>query len=71
MNSERTLRKYVKSTFNLDVVDVVYTSSFTAEVHMIDGVIKLLALNNTITVFIDNREFQTLELVNDGFKVVF
>lgn len=71
MNSEKTLRKYIRETFDLDEVEVVYKASFIAEVHMIDGVVKLLALNNTITVYIDDKEYQTLELADNGFKLIF
>ena len=32
---------------------------------MIDGVIHLLALNNVITVYIDGKEYQSLEYYGD------
>lgn len=68
MNSKRTLEKYIDYTFDRSV-KVNYSSSITAEVILNDGVIKLLALNDMITVYIDNKEYQTLQLVGDYFYV--
>lgn len=64
MKSNETLRKYIEVTFNKSVT-VDYTSSFTADVIFPDGVISLLALNTTITVYIDGEEYQTLEYIGD------
>ena len=68
MNSKRTLEKYIAYTFD-KIVKVNYSSSITAEITLNDGVIKLLALNDMITVYINNKEYQTLQLVGDYFYV--
>lgn len=69
MKSYETLKKYIEYTF-ADCVKVDFTSSFTASVLLPDGVIKLLALGDNITVFIDDKEIQTLALMDDKFYVV-
>ena len=66
MNSKKTLEKYIEYTFDKDL-EVVYTSSITAEVKLKDGVVKLLALNDLIVLYINDVEYQTLELVGDVF----
>lgn len=66
MNSKKTLEKYIEYTFDKDL-EVVYTSSITAEVKLKDGVVKLLALNDLIVLYIDDVEYQILELVGDVF----
>ena len=68
MNSKRTLEKYIDYTFDRSV-KVNYSSSITAEITLKDGVIKLLALNDMITVYIGDKEYQTLQLVGDYFYV--
>lgn len=64
MKSNETLKKYIEVTFDKSV-NVEYTSNFTADIKMIDGVIHLLALNNVITVYIDGKEYQSLEYYGD------
>ncbi len=66
MNSKKTLEKYIEYTFDKDL-EVVYTTSITAEVKLKDGVVKLLALNDLIVLYINDVEYQTLELVGDVF----
>lgn len=69
MKSYETLKKYINYTFADDVI-VDYTSLFTASIVLSDGVIKLLALGDNITVFINDKEIQTLALMDDKFYVV-
>lgn len=66
MKSEDTLKKYIKETFSSNL-DICYTSDFTCTIELPDGTIDLLALGYTISVYLNGKLFQVLELKRDGF----
>ncbi len=70
MKSSETLEKYIRETFDNDVV-VVNKTSVSAEIILPDGRISLLVLGTTVNVYIDYIYYQTLELCSDGYFHLF